>query len=184
MAIVGRSLYYFGGLGSDLKGRTTMWRMNLNNVAAGWVTDTPIPDSCNHMGCVVINGLIYAVGGLHDKLETTSNQSHVQVFNPATDRWSLAAPLPVGIGHIQPATCIAGNEILVAGGQENSSGPNDNDNPYLYEYNPVTNSWSTLAKLPDPRKSAFVGYVGGKIIFYGGNILPYPYLTYQVYVGY
>ena len=138
------------------------------------------------MGCVVIGDDIYAIGGLHDKLETTSNQSHVQVYNALTRTWSLAAPLPVGLGHIQPATCLAGGDILVAGGQEDA--PNgvreDVDNPYLYEYDPQTSSWATLATLPDPRKSASCGYVDGKIIFYGGNTPTAPYLTHSVYVGY
>ena len=137
------------------------------------------------MGCVVIGARIYAVGGLHDKLEVTSNQTHVQVYDANTRTWSFAAPLPVGLGHIQPATCLAGDKILVAGGQEDGNGRADVDSPYLLRVRPAGEQVDRRsATLPDPRNSASLGYVNGKIIFYGGNTPTAPYLTNAVYVGY
>ena len=109
----------------------------------------------------------------------------MQVYDALTRTWSFAAPLPVGLGHIQPATCLAGDKILVAGGQEDGNGREPTwTAPTSTSTTPQSNKWTTLATLPDPRKSASVGYAGGKVIFYGGNTPTAPYLTNSVYVGY
>lgn len=135
-------------------------------------------------GCVSIGSKIYAIGGLHDKLETNSNQSHVQVYDATTRTWSLAAPLPIPLGHIQPGTCLAGDKIVVVGGHLNTPDGRNLYSKQVFEYDPARNHWSTLPSLPEPRLSIFAGFVNGKLIVNGGNTSYPPYLSSATWLGY
>ena len=66
MVIVGRELHFWGGLINRDFDSDAHWRLNLDNVSAGWVTDTKVPEGVNHQGGVVVNGKIYSVGGMAD----------------------------------------------------------------------------------------------------------------------
>jgi N-acetylneuraminic acid mutarotase len=165
LAIVGRELHYWGGLTGATTGAADHWRLNLDNVAAGWVTDTPLPSTINHQAGVALNGKLYSIGGMIDKQENTGNQSTVRVYDPATRQWTLAKSLPVGRAHIGPATFIRNGRIVLAGGNINGTDITRD----VLEYNPDTNTWSNLTPLPAARKSSNAAFINGKIVVIGGN---------------
>ncbi len=180
MAVVGRELHYWGGLKINRLAAADHWRLNLDN-PTGWTRDTPLPEAVDHMAGESLNGKLYSIGGIKDKIENTSNMTTVRVYNPATRQWSLAAPLPFGRGHIGPATTVAAGKIVIAGGQINGNGEiiiRD-----VTQYDPATNKWSALPLLPTARKSSVSAYAGGQLIVTTGNapspsnqtyITPYP----------
>ena len=43
-------------------------------------------------------------------------------------------------------------------------------NPAVVAYDPASNSWSTLAPLPEVRQGATINYVGGKLVITQGAI--------------
>jgi N-acetylneuraminic acid mutarotase len=181
MAIVGRELHAWGGLDTNQKGRAEHWRLDLNNPSAGWVTDTPMPRTVNHHGGVALNGKLYSIGGIEDKIENTSNRTEVLIYDPATRQWTQGTPLPVAMGHIGPDTFVYGNHIVIAGGQVNAD--NERLSTIVLDYNAETDKWSYLPSLPAVRKSAAVGIINGKIIVANGNMNTSPYLAATTWVS-
>jgi N-acetylneuraminic acid mutarotase len=165
LAIVGRELHFWGGLTGRDFDAADHWRLNLDNVAAGWVTDTPLPETLNHHAGIALGGKIYSIGGMFDKQETTGNQATVRVYDPATRLWSLAKSLPSARGHIGPATFLRNGRIVIAGG----SGNGVELMREVIEYDPVTNTWAQLTPLPAARKSSVAALIDGKIVVTGGN---------------
>ena len=172
MAIVGRELHFWGGLTSDKTDRATHWRLNLDNTAAGWVLDTPLPEAINHHAGVALNGKLYSIGGMYDKLETTGNIAAVRVYDPATRKWTLAKSMPSARGHIGPATFVRDGRIVIAGGSGNGTSLMRE----VIEYDPVSNAWAQLTPLPAARKSSVAAFIDGKIVVTGGN-MPGPSTT-------
>lgn len=181
MGVVGRVLYYFGGRNADNVGQTDMWSLNLDDPNAAWQAAPPIPHTANHDGAVVLNDKIYAIGGIVDKEEDTSNENYLQVFDPSSDSWSQAAAMPIGLGHIASAVTVADGDIIVCGGQTDGSDQVLNDE--VLQYDPTTNSWSYLTNLPGDRSSDFVGYLDGKLIVTGGNMYSEPYISTTTWVA-
>lgn len=182
MAIVGRELHAWGGLDVHFKGRAEHWRLDLDHPERGWVTDTPMPETVNHMGGVSLGGKLYSIGGILDKQEDTSNKTAVRVYDPATRKWTSAASLPIGLAHIGPDTYSDGTQIVIAGGQTN--GGVDLKVRNVFRYDAATNRWSQLPMIPQARKSAALGIINGKLVLANGNMASSPYISNTTWVGY
>jgi N-acetylneuraminic acid mutarotase len=181
MALVGRELHAWGGLDVNFKGHAEHWRLDLDHPENGWVTDTPLPEDVNHMGSVALNGKIYSIGGIHDKVEDTSNKTAVRVYDPATRLWTDGPSLPIGLGHIGPDTYSDGSEIVIAGGQTN--GGVDKKITDVFKFDPNTGKWSVIGNLPEVRKSAATAVIGGKIVVANGNTAYSPFIGNKTFVG-
>ena len=167
-AIVGRTLYFFGGTnreGNTYKNDSNKtWALDLNNTAAGWKAKANLPVARNHLGGIALNGLIYAVGGQKLGSEMTGNVNTVNVYNPATNVWSSATGLPVAQGHIVASTFVFNGKIRVIGGvTQNSLEQNT-----VFEFDPSTKTWATLAPIPGRRQSPLADVINGVIYVSGG----------------
>lgn len=121
-AIVGNTLYLFGGRDSNNYAQPTTYKLNLDNVASGWSTTHSMTsvNSGNGLGVAVSGGRIYAIGGVVGDL-TTSFSSYVRVFDTATMTWSkLAATLPFGPAENVQTVTLADGNILCVGGYSGS----------------------------------------------------------------
>jgi N-acetylneuraminic acid mutarotase len=181
MAVLNNTLQLWGGLTGQTTSSANHWSLDLNNLGTGWVARAPLPQPLDHMGSVAIDGKIWSLGGFINKEETTGNQSVVYTYDPATDKWSTAASLPEGLGHIGPDTTVAGDKIVIAGGQVNAS--NEDEITTVFQYDPVTGQTATLTPLPQGRKSAVCGYADGKLIVVCGNQENPPYLSKLTWVA-
>jgi N-acetylneuraminic acid mutarotase len=181
MAIVGRELHAWGGLDVNQKGRAEHWRLDLDHPEKGWVTDTPLPRTVNHMGGVALNGKLYSLGGIEDKIENTSNRTEVLIYDPATRRWTQGTPMPIAFAHIGPDTFQYGNHIVIAGGQTNADFEKLTDT--VIDYDVTTDKWTFLPKLPAIRKSAACAVINGKIIVANGNMPGSPYISATTWVS-
>lgn len=167
---LGRVLHYFGGViranGVSVQDYGTHWTFDLDN-GTSWQTTTsggqllaPMPNPRNHMGGVELNGKLYAIGGQHLEDEFTGNQSEVDVYDPVTNTWALAAPMPRPIGHITANVFVRNGRIVITSGVTT----NKVEIPNVIEYDPATNSWSELPALPAGRQSPVSGLVGGQMV--------------------
>jgi len=120
----------------------------------------PMPNPRNHMGGVALNGKLYAIGGQHQGLQSTAPQNEVDVYDPATNTWTQAAPMPRPIGHITANVFVRNGHIDVVSGLTTNSVKIAN----VIEYDPSTNTWSELPKLPSGRQSPVSGLVGDQIV--------------------
>ena len=170
-----RELHYFGGVirhtGVYLQDYGTHWVLDLDNMGGGWRTTTtggqtlaPMPNPRNHMGGVELNGKLYAIGGQHLGNEDTP-QSEVDVYDPGTNSWTQAAPMPRPIGHITANVFVRNAKIVITTGKMANGVLLAN----VIEYDPVTNTWSELSALPDARQSPVSGLVGNQIVVTCGS---------------
>ena len=91
-----------------------------------------------------------------------------EVYDPSSDSWSTAAPIPTPVGLY--ASAVVNNKIYVEGGGK--SGPVITDLNQIYD--PITNVWSLGAPFPTPCLLAAAGATTGvfaptRLIVIGGT---------------
>jgi N-acetylneuraminic acid mutarotase len=123
-----------------------------------WTTLAPLLEPRQEIGVIELQGRIYAAGGY--RLDRTSANT-VEVYDPATDRWTMAAPLPRGLNH--PGAAAVGERFYVVGGDD-GRGPVATN----YEYDPRSNSWAVRAPMPTARSAPMAAVLGGRIYVVGG----------------
>jgi N-acetylneuraminic acid mutarotase len=167
LVAVGRVLHFFGGDDINRNDTNVHFALDLDNLAAGWVTKKPMITARSHMGYVNFDGKIYAIGGQKGNDAALVPQSAVEVYDPATDTWTSRTPMPKAINHISSATLVMGGRILTFGGQTT----NGNAIADCYAYDPAADKWTTLSPLPAARFSGVAGLINGAIYFTTGSSL-------------
>lgn len=140
--------------------------------AAGeWTELAPMHEARAEPGMTVLDGKLSVFGG---RIYTTPNVTHasVEVYDPATDTWTLKAPMPAPRYCPAVGACTSGayeGMIFVFGG---SIGPAKYRNTWRYD--PASDSWTTgLADIPgyykdDGRTAAIAICVDGEMWLIGG----------------
>ena len=104
----------------------------------------------------------------------------VEVFDPATARWTLGVPLPKAVQG--PGVAVVDDKIYVATGIGG-----DGPRPDFNVFDPDTGHWSPLPPIPTPRCDPGCLAVGRKIYVFGGWGGSVPYHTevevYDIDVG-
>ncbi|CAN0559520.1 unnamed protein product, partial [Ectocarpus sp. 12 AP-2014] len=155
-------VHFFGGLLPD---RDTdvgeHYFYDLFNETAGWQSAAPLPNPRNHLGGTSNNGLVYAVGGQfgHDKGAT--NQKLVHAYDPKMDSWTRLQDLPTNRSHFEVGTISHNEKVIIAGGNK---GADD-----ILEFDPVSNEWTELCKLPEPLLTPTVMVWENRLIITGGG---------------
>lgn len=180
-------LHYFGGATLGRTGSPKHWYLTLDDLAAGWQSAAPLPAARDHMGSAVLNGKIYAVGGQNaynnpsDPEKSLSavhawDPAHPEAWNAASSAaWTEAAGLFTRIGgtvygrsHITSSTVVWNGKLLVMGG-EYSSRPSGEEIAHVTIYDPLTNSWTEVNKLPKACDSGAGAVIDGVLYYAGGN---------------
>jgi N-acetylneuraminic acid mutarotase len=167
--LLDRTLHYIGGCLADRVTNTAQhWTLDLDTPGATWKAAAPMPVAVDHVAGLALNGKIYAVGGEigHDKLH--NQQSLVQVYDPATNKWTRAASMPRPKSHAESSTFVMNGRIISAAGQNDDAyvqAPTNSVN--LYE--PQTNRWIPLGNLPAARQGTIIQQVGNFIILTAGG---------------
>ncbi|MDH5741214.1 MAG: kelch motif-containing protein, partial [Nitrospira sp.] len=69
-----------------------------------WRTAAPAPTKRTEVAAATLDGKIYVVGGFENpslgNMMNFAITPSVEVYDPATDRWTSKAPLPVGLHHV------------------------------------------------------------------------------------
>jgi N-acetylneuraminic acid mutarotase len=171
-ARVGRTIHIFGGL---LRAQSSAnpvtvdqgehWALNLDNQSAGWQIAAPMINPRNHLAGIGLNGKVYAIGGQHLWDEETGAQSEVDVYDPATDRWTQVASMPLPRSHTSASTFIRSGLLFVVGGATNDfTSLRD-----VISYNPATNRWSSHTPLPYARLTPVAADIAGKLVVSTGS---------------
>ncbi|XP_032805634.1 kelch-like protein 2 isoform X1 [Petromyzon marinus] len=122
-----------------------------------WFQVGELPSRRCRAGVVVLNGMVYAVGGFNGSLRVRT----VDVYDAAKDVW-LAAP------NMQDRRSTLGAAVLngvlyAVGGFDGSTGL-----ATVEAYNYKTNEWVHVASMNTRRSSVGVGVVGGILYAVGG----------------
>jgi N-acetylneuraminic acid mutarotase len=182
-SLVGSTIYLLGGLSTTETINSTL-ALDLNNQSAGWQSVAPLPAGRNHFAAVTLGGYLYAIGGQSGDGDVRTDQilenpqAEVDRYDPSTNTWTVVAPLPsyAGLSHIGNSVVVFDGRIIVVGGEIEHTIPQTD----IVDYDPVTNTWSKLATLPDRRSTAIVAVENGKLFVVCGNN---PYATKTVLIG-
>jgi N-acetylneuraminic acid mutarotase len=113
------------------------------------------------MAVAEANGKIYVLGGYP---ASRMVQRTVQVYDVATDAWSLGPQLPEPVHH--PVAIGVAGKIYSLGGQ----GATDNNSNRALVYDPAgAGSWVDLAPLPTARGAGAAAVIDDKIYVVGGR---------------
>ena len=100
-----------------------------------WTQKADMPTARNWFATSVVNGKIYAIGGIlaaDDKPVPV-----VEEYDPATDTWTRKNDMPTPRGAI--STSVVNDKIYVIGGGASS---------IVEEYEPKTDTWKRKADMP------------------------------------
>lgn len=133
--------------------------------AGRWMAraDMPIPRS-EMAWATAWAGRMHVVGGYG---EGQVNRAYHTIYDPASDRWYDAAPLPRGANHVA-VVADAGKVYALGGFIEQNRACDD----HAYVYDVATDRWSEIARLPRPRAAAAAVILDGKVHLIGGATDP------------
>src|SRR5437899_396647 len=95
-----------------------------------WRELTRMPSMRQELSTAVLDGKIFVIAGF-DSSGTSTNT--VEVYDPETDTWTSAAPLPIATNH--NAAAVAAGKLYAFGGTSNRA----------FVYHPDQNAWSDVA---------------------------------------
>jgi N-acetylneuraminic acid mutarotase len=133
-----------------------------------WKKGAPFPEPDEELYGVAANGKLYVIGGWNDGKAGGVTYE----YDPAADKWTKKQPMPRPAHHA--ALAAANGKIYVMGG---FVAPTETALPLgaawqpidnAWQYDPVADTWKSLAPLPTKRGSAAAVEVGGKIYTIGG----------------
>jgi N-acetylneuraminic acid mutarotase len=134
-----------------------------------WTTLEPMPTARSCLGVAVVDGKIYAIGGLTGRNRWLSNVT--EMYDAETDTWVTKMPMPTpraGFG-----IAVVDNRIYCIGGWDADGEIGVNE-----VYDPVTDMWETKTSMPTVRWNLCACAVNGKIYVIGGRTYPeiFPYV--------
>jgi N-acetylneuraminic acid mutarotase len=136
-----------------------------------WTSKASMPLARDHMGVAVIDAKIHIVGGRTGG--QTDNVSEHDVYDPTTDKWAKAAPMPTA--RSGGAAVYYKGLLIYAGGECKQRDPNakfggGQDFEEVEGYDPKTDTWRTLARLPSARQAFGAATIGSAAYFPGGTL--------------
>ncbi len=132
-----------------------------------WEVLSPMPTRREHLAAAVIDSKIYVVGGR--VLSLQSNTNVLEAYSPATDKWEQLAPMPTARGGL--AAAASNGKLYAFGGEFLEPPPNPGVFNATEEYNPATNTWRRMTRMPHPGHGFSAVTVNGAIYLIGGGPL-------------
>lgn len=161
VGVVDGILYVLGGLTSPTKATPT--RMDAYDPAKDkWMERAPMPTPRGGYGVGVVKRTLYAVGGWG----AIGPTDLVEAYDPALNRWTAVAPMPSSRTNL--AVGVVGGILYAVGGVCCDPGPGNRVYDTVEAYDPVSNTWTTKARMPTQRNAPIVG-VAGQILYVAGG---------------
>jgi hypothetical protein len=124
--------------------------------------DSLAPGVIHHVQAVVVDDLIYLVGGLSEFPALQVNS--VFVYDPSTDTISRAGNMPAGRDRGAGGIAVHDGKIYYAGGLHDGQAVS-----WFDEYDPETGRWRALPDMPEPRDHFHAAIVDGVFYAIGGR---------------
>ena len=152
----GTYIYLLGGVDQNFTTTATLWRYDpATNTYNTSLPSYTIPTYFH--ATAYLNGKIYRIAGA-----AIGTDFHVEVYDIATNSWSMAANYPFANHNLMAAAL--GNYVYAGGG---NASPDK-----TWRYDPGTNTWddAAVADLPAGRSSAASGAYNGRWLLAGGDV--------------
>ena len=145
-----------------------------------WRELAPMPTKRGGGIALVLDNKIWVIGGagFHplqaEDISIAAGVPHrtvntVEVFDPATGKWETKASMLVPRNHL--AGGVVNGKIYVMGGRMGSSFVGASSTDAVEEYDPSTDMWRVVARMPYPRSGMAFGTAGNLIYMAGGEFL-------------
>ena len=177
-AVIGGRVYVAGGIVGDT---TTREAAVYDPAADTWQRIAPMPVGRNHAASATDGRRLFVFGGRGkgsgDRNVVANGFDEVQIYDPATDRWTTSADLGSGIAPLPQArggmgkAVYLGKRFYVLGG-ETRDGPGATDRRVYARvdaYDPEGNKWTRGRDMPVPRHGIFPLEVAGRIFVAAGG---------------
>jgi hypothetical protein len=145
-------IYLLGGLNENGLPRAFLWRYDPATNTYGTSLSPPTIATYFH-GSAYLNGKIYRIAG-----RGMGTDFHVEVYDIATNSWSMAANFP---GANQRLMAAALGRYIYAGGGDGTG---------CYRYDPLSDTWTPIASLPVTRSVAASDAYNGRWVLAGGDV--------------
>ncbi|HUR93767.1 MAG TPA: kelch repeat-containing protein [Gemmatimonadales bacterium] len=117
-----------------------------------WMTRASMPTARERLAAVVVNGVLYAIGGVNSSPLTT-----VEAYTLGNNTWTSKAPLPAARFHLNAG--VVDGVLYAAGGLDESGEPTTT----LYAYNAHTNTWTSKVPMPTAGACGASGVIDGRL---------------------
>jgi N-acetylneuraminic acid mutarotase len=163
VATVNGDILAIGGFNPVKPGVFNLVEAHRADAAQSWRPLTPMPTGRANAAAAELGGSVYVVGGFDD--EQTFDV--VEKYDPATGSWSPSPRLPAARG--AAAAASLGGLLYVAGGSM-TVGPDDDEiTASVVAFNPVKQSWASVAPMPTARWRLRLVAAGGQLYAIGGQ---------------
>ncbi len=129
-----------------------------------WSALAPLPTPRNSAAGVVVNNVLYVIGG---RTVNDGNTSDVDVYDPLSDRWEKARPMPKAQAGL--AAAVLRGKIYVFGGEYFTPG-GGGVFAEAWEYDPRADRWRAIAAMPRPRHGLGAVTLSNSIYVAGGAL--------------
>ena len=179
-AVLDGKIYAIGGfVGQDHKGSIDRV-FEYDPASDAWRALAPLSTPRGSVSAAVLDGKIYVIGG---RVTTADGDWHSngvvathEVYDPATGKWTEAAPLPKARDHMVVAA--VDRKIHAIGGR---FAGNDDMIDWHDVYDPATKSWTLAPPLPTARGGVSGTVYKGMILVVGGEDEKRTYLENEAY---
>jgi N-acetylneuraminic acid mutarotase len=128
-----------------------------------WSTLASMPTPRDEFAAAAFGGRVYAVGGYNN---TNGYLNTLEAYNPSTNSWTTLMPMPTARFDLAAAAApchgASGTCLYAIGGNDGSAVL-----ATVEQYNPATNTWSTLMPMPTAR-TALAAAAGAHVYAVGG----------------
>ena len=169
--LIGDLIYVVGEWprGSGNPPATSSGRVQIYNISNGtWYngTDMPTLNGRGNGGLAQANGILYYAGGVRNQGGTDATNRTYR-YNPANDSWDRMADMT------QPRASFElvnfHGQLYAIGGYQGTSSWNRQGLNYVERYDPVTDVWTNLSKLPVGMYGIGATVLNDEILLVGGN---------------
>jgi N-acetylneuraminic acid mutarotase len=131
--------------------------LSADSAEGNWTKKTGMPTARAALSAQVVNGKIYAIGGLLS--DTLTMTGTTEAYDPSTDTWTTrtAMPTPRGVA----ASAVLNGKIYVFGGD--TDGHRSISSAVTEEYDPSADTWTTKAAMPTRRMASAAFVLADKI---------------------
>lgn len=133
-----------------------------------WTPRSSLPVAMAEIGVTSLDGKIYVVGGTEQRVSGPPiwNSRLMLTYDPATDKWTQLARLPIGLTHVGVAA--VGGKVYAIGGFTTPIHLKPKN--VAFSYDPKTNRWRRIADISSARGSIATVAIGGRLHVFGGHI--------------
>lgn len=167
-------IYAVGGVGGA-PGSAASAAIPLSTVEAydphanAWTALAPMPTARSGLAAVTgSDGRIYVMGGYSSLSAAAAPLPTLEIYNPASNAWAAAAPMPIPLGLL--AAAVGSDGRIYAMGGYSSGAANVAPVNTVEAYDPRSNTWNVAASMPTARALlAAAGGSDGRIYAIGGT---------------